>query len=167
MRISPEIQRRAMGQFATGVAVLTVPSPLEEPRGITVNSLTSLSLDPPLLLVAIDLRSPLNRALAESERFALSILRHEQEAISRHFASQPGGILRPGDLEPGPYGLPLVAGALATLVCRRTRSFPGGDHTIFVGELEEAALAPEEAEPLLYFRGRYLALSASAPCPGA
>ncbi|MBX5464397.1 MAG: flavin reductase family protein [Clostridia bacterium] len=167
MPVSPELQRRAMGQFVTGVAVLTLPSSVEAPRGITVNSLTSLSLEPPLLLVAIDLRSPVNAALAASERFALSILRADQEAISRHFASQPGGLLRPGDLEPGPHGLPLVSGALATLVCRREESFPGGDHTIFVGRLEEARLASEEADPLLYFRGRYLVLPASAPCPGA
>ncbi|MDI3316781.1 MAG: flavin reductase family protein [Bacillota bacterium] len=165
MEISPEAQRRAMGHFATGVAVLTVPSSVGEPRGITVNSLTSLSLDPPLILVAIDRRSPLHRALAEAGHFALGILRHDQEAISRHFASQPGGLLRPGDLEAGPHGLPLVAEALATLICRRVQSFPGGDHTIFVGQIEEARTAPEEADPLLYFRGRYLALPASAPCP--
>lgn len=151
--------RTAMGQFATGVTVVTT---LEDgrPRGITVNALTSVSLDPPLVLVAIDRRRFIVPALRASGRYAVNVLAADQQALSDCFA---GARVTP-DREafcgaawrPGATGLPLLEGAVATLECAVVETFAAGDHDLFVARVEALEVGRAEAEPLLYLRRRYL-----------
>lgn len=141
--------RNALGRFATGVTVVTVPNG-EGVRGITANAFMSVSLNPPLVVVSIDKKARAHALLLQAERYGVSILREDQEALSNHFAGLEGGA------EPalGTFaGLLVVEGALAHLVCRTVDRHEAGDHTLFIGEVE--ALRYREGRPLLYFRGKY------------
>jgi flavin reductase (DIM6/NTAB) family NADH-FMN oxidoreductase RutF len=151
--------RRVMGHFATGVAVITTRSASGEFYGLTVNALSSLSLTPPLLLICIDKKSESYPCFDESKVFNVNILNTDQEDISRRFASN--SISGPKKFEGTSYriganGVPILTGALAYLECRVTAAFDGGDHTIYVGEIEQADAV--EGEPLLFFRGGYRAI---------
>lgn len=150
--------RRIVGRFATGVTVVTTGSP-DDPHGITVNSFTSVSLEPPLVLVCVDHRRESHERIRRAGRFAVNVLSAEQQVLSEYFARQraalPEGALR---LSAGRTGLPLIEGALAHLECRVVATFPGGDHSIFVAEVEHAA-AGEGHAPLIFFEGRYRRLS--------
>jgi len=145
--------RRALGQFATGVTVVTTRDAVGRPQGLTLNSFCSVSLEPPLVLICIDQRSEVNAALAASRAFSVSVLTEEQEDLSRRFAS--GGPLKFQGLElpVGESGLPLVPGALAHLECRLAASHPAGDHTLYIGEVERLSARP--GRPLLYHGSAY------------
>jgi flavin reductase (DIM6/NTAB) family NADH-FMN oxidoreductase RutF len=141
--------RNALGRFATGVTVVTVPNG-EGVRGITANAFMSVSLHPPLVVVSIDKKARTHELLLQAERYGVSILREDQEALSNHFAGLEG------ETEPvlsAFAGLLVVEGALAHLVCRTVDRHAAGDHTLFIGEVE--ALRYREGRPLLYFRGKY------------
>ena len=141
--------RDALGRFVTGVTVVTMEED-GEPRGITVNAFTSLSLDPPLVGVSIDAAAGAHDALMVGERFGVSVLGTGQAATSDHFAGRPDTPL-PSFVRLGQ--VPVVAGAIAHLDCRIVDRVGTGDHTLFVGEV--AALAVAEGRPLTFFRGRY------------
>lgn len=149
--------RRAFGAFATGVTVVTVAG--DTPHGMTANSFTSVSLDPPLVLVCVGRSAIMHGLLVEASHFGVSVLAAHQEAVARHFASRwrPTGIAqfdtvdwRPGRLT----GVPLINGALAHLECELWRSYDGGDHTIFVGSLLSLA-RPADQDALLFFHGQF------------
>ncbi|MEJ2288888.1 MAG: flavin reductase family protein [Deinococcales bacterium] len=148
--IDPREFRRTLGRFATGITVVTMRSG-ERTYGITVNAFMSVSLNPPLIAVCIDKRAQAHATLLESERFGVSVLRAEQEALSDHFAGRP--IAAPAEPFEELHGFPVVAGALAQLVCRTYDIADAGDHSFFLGEVE--ALAAYDGRPLLYFEGRY------------
>lgn len=159
--ISPDEFRRALGHFATGVTAVTTLDGDGRPTGLTASAFTSVSLDPPLILVCVDHKSQSYPALRERGRFAVNILSLEQEAVSTRFASTrldkfDGVPHRLGDL-----GLPLIDGALAQLECATVSAHVEGDHTIFVGRVERAHLG--SGEPLIYYRGRYDRLSGANP----
>ncbi len=157
MDISPRDFRDALGRFASGVTVVTIPHAGDPAgvRGITANAFMSVSLSPPLVLVSIDKKARAHAPLMEAERYGVSILSAGQEPLSNHFAGFDASITpRFTELN----GLAVVDGALAQLVCRVTNRVEAGDHTLFIGNVE--ALATSEAEPLLYFRGRYGELGA-------
>ena len=157
--------RRALGQFASGVTVVTTRDAAGLPQGLTASSFCSVSLDPPLVLVCVDNRLGARRAIEESGLFAVSVLSESQESVSRRFASGGTDKFASGDLLPGASGLPLVAGALAHIECRLADAHLAGDHTIFVGEVVRLLTTP--GRPLLYHESGYRRLEAGNPAPVA
>jgi flavin reductase ActVB len=160
MPIDPLEFRRGLGQFASGVTVVTTRDAAGQPQGLTVSSFCSVSLDPPLVLVCIDHRALACQAALESGVFAVSVLAEGQESLSRGFAGGGSGKFDGVELLPGALGAPLVPGALAHVECRVASALPQGDHTIFVGEVQHLAIAP--GRPLLYHASAYHRL----PQPG-
>jgi len=149
--------RRVMGHFATGVTVITTISKEGEPFGLTANSFTSVSLDPPLVLICVDKKAESYPHFEESRVFTVNILNNEQEALSRRFAVSGGDKFRGVAYHPGFNGVPILDGALAYLECKLHSVADGGDHTVYVGEIEQAETI--EGKPLLFFRGGYRAIS--------
>ncbi|MEE6211102.1 flavin reductase family protein [Salarchaeum sp. III] len=147
--------RTVLGNFATGVTVVTLPG--EEPHGITVNAFASLSLDPPVVLVSLDHGTEAHRILQETETdsYAVNILTTEQRGLAEHFAGMTDG----GD----PFGekattteatgAPVFEDALAAVDCTLHDTFTVGDHTIYAGRAEHAAVLDETANPLTFYRG--------------
>lgn len=154
--VSPLELRRACGQFATGVTVVTVRDGAGA-RGMTANSFTSVSLDPPLVLVSIDLRNRTHALLEANGRFAVNVLARDQQHWSDRFCGRLGDVQGQFDdvpHTPAPGGLPIIDGALASFVCRVVAVHPAGDHSLFIGHVE--AIASETgARPLLFFGGGY------------
>jgi len=147
--------RAALGRFASGVTVVTARDAQARPRGITVSSFASLSLSPPLVLIAIGKGASTHEALTRTDRFAVNVLHEAQEALAGRFA-MPAGTVDQFDGVPTRTGIgdvPLIEDTLAAIECRIVDRFPGGDHTIFVGEVER--VAARDGHPLLYFSGRY------------
>jgi flavin reductase len=145
-------QRRIMGRFATGITVVTTAGN-GKMTGLTANAVASLSLNPPLVLVAIDHRAGSYDELKENRCFAMNILAADQEAISQRFAT-PG----PKDFSGLSYstavtGAPILADTLGYVDCKVVDILSGGDHDIFVGEI--VAGDARDGEPLLYFSGKY------------
>jgi flavin reductase (DIM6/NTAB) family NADH-FMN oxidoreductase RutF len=151
--IDSQLQRRIFGQFATGVTVVTTKRG-DQFHGMTANAVTSLSLDPALVLVAVDKRAGMHAALCESHFFALNILSETQEHLSRRFAMT--GAKEFGDIltSTAETGALIFVEALAWVDCRLKEVLPGGDHDIFIGEIVAGALG-KEGRPLLYFSGKY------------
>ena len=145
--------RYVLGHFASGVTVITTSAD-EAYHGITVSSFCSLSLDPPLVLICIDRRVRTHEIIAQAGAFAVNILPEDGESLSRHFASRVEDKFASVAYHLGTTGAPLLDKALATLECRLYAQLPGGDHTIFVGEVV-AANARDDTEPLLYYRSGY------------
>jgi len=150
--------RRALGQFATGVTVVTTRDAAGQPLGLTVSAFCSVSLAPPLVLVCIDHRSEANRGLRESGVFAVSVLGEGQEEVSRRFAEPGASKLEGFGFESGRFGLPLVPGALAHVECRVRSFHEEGDHAVWVGEVRGATARP--GRPLLHHAGGYRRLEA-------
>lgn len=157
MPVNNEEFRGALGRFASGVSVVTSKCKDGELRGITVSAFSSLSLNPPLILVCIDNRSSLIEHLTEGCTFAVNILGEDQEIHSRRFASKDPNRFDGVGYREGILGSPLLDNALATLECKVVNNYAGGDHTIIVGEVEVASFADDK--PLLYFRGGYAKLA--------
>jgi flavin reductase (DIM6/NTAB) family NADH-FMN oxidoreductase RutF len=154
--------RRAMGTFATGVTVVTVGG--ATPHGMTANSFTSVSLDPPLLLVCVQREAIMHSSLAAAGLFAVSVLGASQERVARHFANgrRPLGKEQFDfvDWRPGPLtGAPLIVGALAWFECELGRCYDGGDHTIFLGNLLWLDHQSGQ-DALLFLHGRFGQLNA-------
>ena len=155
--------RDAFGAFATGVAVITTRSAAGLPIGVTVNSFASLSLDPPLVMWALNAGSPSLAAFQEARCFAVNVLATSQAEVAARFASRVPQKFAGIECFEGGRGLPLIAGCLAHLECRLRAEHEGGDHALFVGEVERFAHHPGFA-PLIFHRGVYCALHSS---PGA
>lgn len=151
--------RRVLGHFASGVTVITTRDAEGRPAGLTASAFTSVSLTPPLILVCVAHNAQSFPSLEASKGFAVNILASAQEALSNRFASSVGSA--PEKFEgiahtPGSLGYPVLEGALAHLECVTVHTYPGGDHTIFVGQVEAAQCQGDsDIEPLLYYRGRY------------
>ncbi len=145
--------RYVLGHFASGVTVVTTATG-KVYHGITVSSFCSLSLDPPLVLVCIDKRVRSHDAVVQAGAFAVNILAQENEHLSRHFASRSEDKFSSVAYHFGETGAPLLDGVLVTLECRLHAQLPGGDHTIFVGEVI-AHTMHDDTDPLLYYRGGY------------
>src|SRR5271163_1049040 len=149
--------RQALGQFATGVTVISVEFAPGKIHGMTANAFASVSLNPLLILICVDERAHMLPYLHEQKRFGVSVLREHQQAISEFFA-QPG---QNDDIEDrlnirfrhSTSGIPMLDDTLARLSCRVAASYVSGDHTIFLGEVETVEIS--EGQPLLFFRGRY------------
>jgi flavin reductase (DIM6/NTAB) family NADH-FMN oxidoreductase RutF len=157
MAFDSKLQRKIMGRFATGVTVVTTAGS-GGLGGLTANAVSSLSLDPPLVLVAVDKKAGSYPEIKANGCYAVNILAADQEEISRRFAT-PG----PKDYtglkwKAAVTGAPVLEGTLAWVDCRLAEVLPGGDHDIFIGEIV-AGDAREDGEPLLYFSGKYRRLA--------
>ncbi|MFD0692204.1 flavin reductase family protein [Actinomadura fibrosa] len=149
--------RRTFGEFATGVAVVTVGG--ADPHGMTANSFTSVSLDPPLALVCVGHEAVMHGRLAAGS-FGISVLAAAQEPVARHFADRSrtlGAAQFDGvDCEPGPVtGVPLIRGALARFELRACDVHEGGDHSIFVGRVLSLDRPAARQEALVFHRGGF------------
>jgi flavin reductase (DIM6/NTAB) family NADH-FMN oxidoreductase RutF len=145
--------RLVMGNFATGITVVTTRDSYGKPRGLTVNSFTSVSLEPLLVLVCFDKKLGSLEAFKDSKRFGVSMLSEDQEELSRLFAKKDSE--RPESLYfEGKLGMPLLKNSLAIMECETVEMYPGGDHFIFLGEVKSAEVL-QAGHPLLYFRGKY------------
>ena len=142
----------AMSHFASGVTVVTTEHE-GRPFGMTVASFASLSLHPPLVLVCIEKSAKSHDAMAASGLFGVSILGAGQEELSSRFASKADDKFSGLTIHRGETGLPLIGGALCMLECRVREQLPGGDHSIFVGEV--LATQVTDGAPLVYFRSAY------------
>ena len=160
MRPDSDLFRKVMGHFATGVTVVTTFYE-GAPRGITVNALSSVSLDPPLVMVALDRRRFITPMVHATRRYAVNVVAEHQQALSDCFAGAAvtpdrdafcGATWTPGEA----LGLPLLEGAIATLECAVVQTIPVGDHDLFIGEVIEVTNPEHHPLPLLYYRRHYL-----------
>ena len=154
MTITSDAFRKAMGSFATGVTVITTRSVVGKPWGFTVNSFTSVSLNPPLVLFCVGNGGESFANVDSSDFFAVNYLAEDQEAISRQFAARGvtdrfAGVA----YREGLHGTPLIEGTLGSVECRKVASHLAGDHVVVVCEVLEAEL--HEGPPLLFFRSGY------------
>lgn len=154
--LDPADFRRLLGRFATGVSIITLTLPDGRPAGMTANTLTSVSLDPPLALVCIDHAAELYDALLAAPGFVLNILEASQEALSRRFAAKHLDRFDGIGYHTSPEGQPILDGVLASIECAPHATFPGGDHTIVVGRVLRGTTT--DGAPLVYFRGGYTGL---------
>lgn len=146
--------RDALGCFATGITVVTAMTPDGTPIGLTANSFTSVSLDPPLLLVCIANTASSGPILQQAEHFAVNVLQIGQQPVSTRFAGKGEDRFAASDWSEGENGAPVLAGSLSAFECRRHAVHEGGDHFILVGEVKRAQFDARR-DPLLYFRGKY------------
>lgn len=148
--------RAAMGSFATGVTVATLDA--DEPHGLTANAVSSVSLDPPLVLLCVD-RETTSYELLESgdvAGYCLNILSTDQQDLGEYFAGMTELDESPFETQPtttAATGAPVFEECLGYIDCTIWESYPGGDHVIHVGEVESAAVLDEETKPLTFFRG--------------
>lgn len=149
--VDPLALRGVLGRFVTGVTVVTTRIN-DEPVGLTVNSFTSVSLDPPLVLFCVDYRSRTRNSFQRAGAFAINILGAEQETISRLFAKPGADRFANLDVRIGSTGSPILPDALAFLDCRIVGEFEGGDHLIVLGEVVDLGIL-HDREPLTFFRG--------------
>jgi flavin reductase (DIM6/NTAB) family NADH-FMN oxidoreductase RutF len=161
MALDAERFREVMGCLVAGVTVVTTLDRQGSPRGLTATAVCSVSLTPPLVLVCIDQAADCYGAFTEARAFAVNLLREDQESLSRQFATKDALKFEGIAHRPGVTGVPILSGALAHLECLITAQYPGGDHSIFVGEAVDSAVASleEDSSPLVHFRGRYARLA--------
>jgi flavin reductase (DIM6/NTAB) family NADH-FMN oxidoreductase RutF/pimeloyl-ACP methyl ester carboxylesterase len=151
----PRILRDALGCFATGVTVVTTIDEVGKPLGLTANSFTSVSLDPPLILFALARKSANLASFEKAGRFAVNVLHIGQQPVGGRFASRDVARFDGVDWAVrGEGGSPILAGSLASFDCRTHAIHDGGDHLIFVGHVDHAWFEPHR-DPLLYFRGKF------------
>ena len=149
--------RKALGHFTTGVTVITVERGPGNIHGMTANSFTSVSLDPMLILVCVDHRAKMVHLLEKKKHFGVSVLKAGQEAISEYFAKGEQSAEAEERLSihyrQTSSGIFVLENVLLQMSCRVVTSHVAGDHTIFIGAVQDAQM--NEGEPLLYFRGEY------------
>ena len=149
--VDREHMRHVMGHFASGVTIITTRHE-EIDYGLTASAVCALSLDPPMLLICVNRASNTREAIAQSQVFAVNILRENQSEVAHQFASS--NPQKFGDMHVwyGALGVPLLEDMLATIECRVTAEVTGGTHSVFLAEVEGAQTT--EGMPLIYFRGR-------------
>jgi flavin reductase (DIM6/NTAB) family NADH-FMN oxidoreductase RutF len=157
--IDPTRFREVLGNYATGVTVVTSMNG-GMPIGTTVNSFTSVSLDPAMVLVCIGRERTIHPVLAATGRFTVNILREDGQDLSDCFAGAPSELPREAFCDAayriGDNATPILASALAHLDCTVERTLEAGDHTIYLARVTDLESHDRAALPLLYFRGRYL-----------
>ena len=153
MAVEKNDLRRVMGHFATGVTVVTTRDRLGKHFGLTANSVTSVSLEPPLILVCVDKAADCYACFDESKAFAVNILSEEQQELSRRFATKGAGKFEGVKYREAATGCAILDDGVGYLDCRVVLSYEGGDHTIYLGEVQAAEAS--ETAPLLFFRGGY------------
>lgn len=150
--------RRACARFATGITVATVLSPDGVPFGMTANSFTSVSCNPPLILVCVDYRSSILPHFRAAEYFGINILTETQRDYSVRFSQRQPDRFDGIDWRRGEHGVPLLAGSLAAMECSIYETVEAGDHAIFIAEVVRAEFC--DGNPLLYFGSSYRRITA-------
>jgi flavin reductase (DIM6/NTAB) family NADH-FMN oxidoreductase RutF len=150
----PRTLRDALGCFATGVTVVTCLQPDGRPAGLTVNSFTSVSLDPPLLLVCLAKRAASAAALVAADNFAINVLQTGQQPASIRFSTRDEDRFGTTAWSCGEADAPILEESLGVFECQRFAVYDGGDHHILVGQVTKASF-DASLDPLLYFRGSY------------
>jgi flavin reductase (DIM6/NTAB) family NADH-FMN oxidoreductase RutF len=150
--VSEEKFRYVMGHFATGVTILASRDPSGEPVGLTVNAFSSVSLDPPLILVCVHKEAEAHGSILRAGHFGLSFLNREQAHLAVTFATaDPKERYEGLETEEGPAGSPLFPGAIAWVDCEVEETYPGGDHSVIIGRV--VACEAQGGDPLLFFKG--------------
>jgi 3-hydroxy-9,10-secoandrosta-1,3,5(10)-triene-9,17-dione monooxygenase reductase component len=160
--VEPGQFRTVISHFASGVVVITGRDEAGQPVGMTAQSFTALSLDPPLVLVC-PARSSTTWPRISGRRFAVNVLAGGQRDVSAVFATRGADKFQRIDWHPGPSGMPLIAGAIAQLECDLESVHPGGDHYIAIGRVLTLAAIDTESTPLIFFRSHYWV---TGPHPG-
>ncbi len=157
MPINKDEFRAALGRFASGVTVVTTKDADGNLHGITVSAFCSVSLEPPLILVCIEKTAGSHRALEESEFFAVNVLEESQQYYSDQFASYLPDKFDGIKFTINKNDIPVLQNTLAGFECRLVNAYDGGDHTIFVGQIEKSRIT--DGKPLIYFHGNYRKLN--------
>ena len=147
--------RSTCGLWATGVSIVTTIGPERQPYGLTMNGVTSLSLDPPMMLVCIDLKSDTLVPMTKSGCFCINVLSKEQEQLSNRFAKKGADKFESVTWSTATTGAPAIDGSLVSIDCSVKVIYDGGDHKIFCGEVLSILPATETKPPLIYFSGGY------------
>jgi flavin reductase (DIM6/NTAB) family NADH-FMN oxidoreductase RutF len=156
MPIEKNELRQVMGHFATGVTIITTLNKDGQLHGLTANAFTSVSLEPPLLLISVDKKAESWPAFEESKVFTVNILSDSQEALSRKFAVSGGNKFEGVAYRIGANGAPILDGVLSYIECTLYAAYEGGDHSLYLGSIQQAEI--REGKPLLFYRGGYRAL---------
>jgi flavin reductase (DIM6/NTAB) family NADH-FMN oxidoreductase RutF len=151
--VDPHRFRLACGRYATGIVIATVCDAAGEPHGMTVNSFTSVSLSPPLVLFCVDHRARILAHFRQCEYFGINVLNEFQRNAAEHFASSRRDRFHGIDWRHGQTGVPLLVRGLAFLECALRNRVAAGDHDVLIGEVLQARV--EEGRPLLYFGSQY------------
>ena len=146
--------RKTLGAFATGITVISALSPEGKPIGVTISSFNSVSLDPPLILWSLALKSPNLEAFRNARHFAVNVLSAKQQHLSDRFASPLADRFAYIPTRTGLSGTPLLEGCCAWFECTNEVQYPGGDHLILIGRVERFAKG-EADSPLLFHNGCY------------
>ena len=149
--VDRDVFRNVIGHFASGVTVITTRYE-DVNYGLTASAVSSLSLDPPMVLACINKRTGTSTAISNAKIFAMNILREDQQAIARQFATPHPDKFRETPIVFGELGVPLLSNILATIECRVVGEVTGGTHAVFLAEVQAAHA--EEGMPLAYYRGR-------------
>lgn len=152
-----ELLRKALGCFPTGVVVVTTLGDNDAPVGMTVNSFSSVSLDPPLILWSIALSAPSLGAFRKHTGFIINVLSEEQQELALQFARPSENKFEGVEWHPGYAGTPILDNAMAVLQCRTYQRYAGGDHEIYLGEVQKINF--NEQQPLAFHRGQFVKLS--------
>jgi len=150
----PRAFRNTLGQFPTGVTVITARNASGDPIGVTASSFNSVSIDPPLILWSVDKITSSADTFEQAEYFAVNVLASSQVDLSNHFASRNDDKFADISFETGVSGVPLLEGCAAQFQCKTWNLYDGGDHTIIVGEVLEYQ-CDESASPLVFAKGSY------------
>jgi flavin reductase (DIM6/NTAB) family NADH-FMN oxidoreductase RutF len=148
--------RRVCSKYATGITILTVLDSFRVPHGMTVNSFTSVSLSPPLILVCIDRQTPILSHFKPGTRFGVNVLHEEQKELSTWFARSGHDRFSGMEWHAGETGVPVLPGMLATLECEVSQMIEAGDHLVVIGAALHATW--REGQPLVYFNSSYQSL---------
>lgn len=154
MTIDSRQLRDALGQFATGVCLVTVVDDTGVAHALTVNSFASVSLDPPLVLWSLQKDAEIYALYESAPKFCIAVLAEDQQEHSSGYAQKGGHQLAAQDFEPGTNGAPLIHGALVNFECSLERALDGGDHTILLGRVTRVASTNAQL-PLVFFGGQY------------
>ena len=153
----PRALRAALGEFATGVTVVTARGLDDQPVGVTINSFASVSLEPPLVLWSLGSKSPSLAVFETCSHYAVNVLAADQAELSQRFSQTENDRFAGIDLIVGASGAPLIPGCCAWFECRNEMHHPGGDHLILVGHVE--SFCREEKQPLVFHGGLYRSLT--------
>lgn len=159
MAIDPRDLRNVMGHFPTGVTIITTKDATGKPFGLTANAFSSLSLDPPLVLICVDKKVDCYACFEESKVFVVNFLSEDQEHLSKRFATKGIEKFEGVTCQTGDCGAPRLDGAIGYIECKLISGHDGGDHTVYIGEVQSASASGER--PLLFFKGKYYQLPQS------
>jgi flavin reductase (DIM6/NTAB) family NADH-FMN oxidoreductase RutF len=150
--------RNALGRFATGVCIISTMTEKGEPLGMTANSFSSVSLDPPLVLWSLQNNSEVFDVFSRPQYFAINVLAREHHEHSARYARKGDHVLHPDHFIPGECGVPIVPEALVSFECELYATYEGGDHLIIVGRVISVHTR-DDGEPLLFYSGNYRSLA--------